>query len=126
MTERVEILGIQFDNLTQRETLKRIGLMVRSGQPHQIVTPAIEQLITARRSPDYNRMLQEADLVVPDGMPVIFASRWHKTPLQERITGVDLVPEICRLAAEEGFRVFFFGAMEGIARKLQISCAAVS
>jgi N-acetylglucosaminyldiphosphoundecaprenol N-acetyl-beta-D-mannosaminyltransferase len=117
MTERVEILGIQFDNLTQRETLKRIGLMVRSGQPHQIVTPAIEQLITARRSPDYNRMLQEADLVVPDGMPVIFASRWHKTPLQERITGVDLVPEICRLAAEEGFRVFFFGAMEGIAQE---------
>ena len=91
--------------------------MVRSGQPHQIVTPAIEQLITARRSPDYNRMLQEADLVVPDGMPVIFAPRWHKTPLQERITGVDLVPEICRLAAEEGFRVFFFGAMEGIAQE---------
>lgn len=115
--KQVEILGIQIDNMTWDETLERIGEMVRSGQPNQIVTPALEQVILARRDPEFRQILQDASLVLADGMQVVFASRLHKTPLKERITGVDLVPAICGKAAQENFTVFFMGGDEGVAEE---------
>ncbi len=121
--EKVEILGVQIDNVTEEEALDRIQDMICTGQPHQIITPAIEQVICSRRDEEFNQVLRDADLVVPDGMQVIFASRLHKTPLKERITGVDLVPQICRLAVKNGYSVFFLGGEEGVAdqtaKKLQ-------
>ena len=115
--ERVEILGVQIDNVSGEEALARIREMIQSRAPHQIVTPAIEQVICARRDPEFSRALREADLVLPDGMQVVIASRLHQTPLKERITGVDMVPRICRLAASEGYSVFFMGGEPGIAEE---------
>ena len=115
--DRVEILGVQIDNLSWDEALERIRGMIRSGEPHQVITPAIEQVMLARRDAAFRSVLADADLVVADGMQVVFASRLHKTPLKARITGVDLVPAICRIAAEENASVFFFGGEEGIAEE---------
>lgn len=123
--DRVEILGVQIDNVSWDEALERIRGWIRSGEPHQIVTPAIEQVVLARRDAGFRQVLENAELVVADGMPLVFASHWHKTPLKARITGVDLVPAICRLTAEEGGSVFFLGGEEGVAdeaaKKLQES-----
>lgn len=115
MMDRVELLGVEIDNLTRAEALERLRGMIRSGGAHQVVTPAIEQVMRARRNAGFRGVLQRADLVVPDGMPLIFASRWVGAPLRERITGVDLVPQLCRIATEENVSVFFFGAAEGVA-----------
>ncbi len=117
MMNRVEILGIQIDNVSWEEALLRVRDMIRSESSHQIVTPAIEQIVLARRDPEFRRVLKDADFVVADGMPLVFASRWHKTPLQARITGVDLVPAICRIASEENASVFLLGGDEGVAEE---------
>ncbi len=114
---RVEILGVPIDNVTQQEAIERMREMIRSGKPHLVITPALLQIMTARRDPEYDRILQCGDLTVADGMLVVFASWLHKTPLKERVTGVDLVPEMCRMAAENGFSVFFFGGEEGVAQE---------
>lgn len=115
--ERVEILGVEIDNLTRTEALERVRAMLRSRRPHQIITPAIEQIILTRRDPQFHEIVRQADLVVPDGMPVVFASRWSGAPLVERITGVDLVPDLCRLAAEESGSVFLLGGEPGVAEE---------
>ncbi len=115
--KQIEILEIQIDNVSWDETLERIGEMIRSGRSNQIVTPALEQVILARRDPEFRQVLQDASLVLADGMQVVFASRLHRTPLKARITGVDLVPAICEKAAKEGFSVFFMGGEEGIAEE---------
>ncbi len=113
--ERVEILGVEIDNCSKAEALGRIREMLHSGAPHQIVTPAVEQIILTRRDEEFRRVVEHADLVVPDGMPVVFASRWMRAPLKERITGVDLAPDLCRLTVEEGGSVFLLGGEEGVA-----------
>ncbi|MBI1387483.1 MAG: WecB/TagA/CpsF family glycosyltransferase [bacterium] len=113
--ERVEILGVEIDNIDNREALERVRAMLREGGPHQIVTPAVEQIVLTRRDAEFREIVRQAALAVPDGMPVVFASRWNRTPLKERVTGVDLVPGICRVAAEEGASVFFLGGEEGVA-----------
>lgn len=113
--ERIEILGVQIDNVTADEVVRRVGEMIESGAPHQIVTPAVDQIIRCRHDPEFNLVVTEADLVAPDGMPVVFASKLHKTPLKERVTGVDLVPRVCELAVRRGYGIFFFGGEEGVA-----------
>ncbi|MDX9754360.1 MAG: WecB/TagA/CpsF family glycosyltransferase, partial [bacterium] len=113
--DRIELLGVQIDNVTVEEATDRIREMIRGGEPHQIVTPAIDQIIRSRRDPEFSRLLKEAALVLADGMQVVFASRWSKTPLKERVTGVDTLPILCAMAAEEGYSVFFLGGEEGVA-----------
>ena len=115
MMDRIELLGVQIDNVTAAEALDRIREMAASGKPHQIVTPAIEQIIRCRKDEEFNRVLKDAELVVADGMHLIFASRWSRTPLKERITGADSLPALCEMAAKEGFSVFFMGGEEGVA-----------
>ncbi len=115
--DRIEILGVEIDNVSWEEALDHIRKMIRSGKPHHIVTPAIEQVVRARRDPIFGRMYSEADLVLADGMQIVFASYFHRTPLKARITGVDMVPAICRMAAKEGYRVYFFGGEGDIAQK---------
>ncbi|MBD3265096.1 WecB/TagA/CpsF family glycosyltransferase, partial [bacterium] len=122
MMERIEILGVQIDNVTSEEALDRIREMVHSGSPHQIVTPAIEQVVRGRRDPEFNQVLSEAEMVLADGMPVVFASKWSKTPLKERITGVDSIPALCRMAEQENFSVFFMGGEEGVAEETAAWC----
>ncbi len=112
---RIELLGVQFDNMTYDEVLRRIDEMVADRTPRQIVSPAIDQIIQTRRDPEFNLVVNEAALVVADGVSVTLAAWLHKTPLKERVTGSDLLPKICEMASQKGYSVFFLGGDEGVA-----------
>jgi len=71
----------------------------------------------ARRSPAFARVLQQADLCVPDGVGVLWAARKMGQPLTERVTGSDGIYRICERAAHEGWRVYLLGAAPGVAEK---------
>src|SRR5258706_1542894 len=106
----IAMLGIAFDNTTLAETLQRIQAMVASRQPHYVVTPNVDFLVQARRDVELRRILLDADLVVCDGTPLVWASRLLGNPLPERVAGADLVPQLLRVAAGKKFRLFFLGA----------------
>jgi len=86
--------------------------MVASREPHYVVTPNVDFLVQAITDADLRRILVEAHLVVCDGMPIVWASRWLGNPLPERVAGADLVPELIRVAAQRGQRLFFLGATD--------------
>jgi N-acetylglucosaminyldiphosphoundecaprenol N-acetyl-beta-D-mannosaminyltransferase len=69
----------------------------------------------AREDPAFRAAVNGADLVVPDGVPVLWAARLLRQPLGERVTGVDLVEQGAALAAARGYRVFLLGAAPGVA-----------
>jgi N-acetylglucosaminyldiphosphoundecaprenol N-acetyl-beta-D-mannosaminyltransferase len=62
-------------------------------------------------------MYKKAALVLPDGMPLLWAGRFLGTPLKAKISGSDLFPKLCGSAAQEGYRVFFLGGREDAALK---------
>src|SRR5262245_24391849 len=107
---RVELGGIALDQLDLDRALERIGDFVESGTPHQVVTVNLDFLSIASRDEAFRSVLNGADLAVADGMPLVWLSRLKGTPLQERIAGVELVTESCRLAAQLGRSVFLLGA----------------
>ena len=76
-----------------------------------------EKVIAAQRNPDLLRALENAALVIPDGIGVVFATRLLGKDRMERVPGADLMPEICRLASINGKSVFLFGAKEEIVHR---------
>lgn len=106
----IAVLGIPFDQVTLRNAVDRIQTMIASREPHYVVTPNVDFLVQAISDPELRRILVEAHLVLCDGMPIVWASRWLGNPLPERVAGADLVPELIRVAAQREQRLFFLGA----------------
>lgn len=105
----IAIMGIAFDNITVAETIDQIEAMIHSKRPHYVVTPNVDFLVKARHDHDLRRILLLAHLVLCDGTPLVWASRWLGNPLPERVAGSDLVPLLLRRAADQRFRVYFLG-----------------
>jgi N-acetylglucosaminyldiphosphoundecaprenol N-acetyl-beta-D-mannosaminyltransferase len=105
----IAILGVPFDCVSMEDTSDLIEEMVHSRRPHYLATANVDFAVQALEDEELRRILFDAHLVVCDGTPLLWASRWLGNPLPERVAGSDLVPLIIRLAAKKGYRVYFLG-----------------
>src|SRR4051812_6106147 len=115
----VAILGVPFDHVTIQDAIARIEEMIARRQPHYVVTANVDFLVQAHRDVELRRILLEADLVLCDGTPLVWASRWLGNALPERVAGSDLAPGLIRAAAAKGHRLFFLGAGPGVAAEAE-------
>ncbi len=115
--DRVKILGVAVDNVTQDEALVRIGSFVEDPTPHHIVTVNPEFIMAAQEDPDFAAVLRMAHLALPDGIGLVWASRLLGRPLKARVTGVDTLVALGGLAANRGWRLYLLGAAEGVAER---------
>ncbi len=111
------MLGVPFDNVTTQQTLQIIEDMVASKRPHYLATANVDFVVQATHDLELHRILTDADLVLCDGMPLVWASRFLGNALPERVAGSDLVPALLELAEQKGYRVFFLGGQEEVAAK---------
>lgn len=109
------MLGVPFDNVTRPQVLARVDEMIRSRRPHYIATANVDFLVQALADIELRRILFDADLVLCDGTPLLWASRWLGNPLPERVAGSDLVPVLLEEAERKGYRLFFLGGSEEVA-----------
>lgn len=112
---RVSFGGIEFDNVTLPEAVDRIAELMAARRPSVVVTPNLDHVIRYQRDPEYAAIVQQAALVVADGQPIVWGSRWLGRPLKMRVAGSDLFPALCERAAQQGWRVFFLGGNPGAA-----------
>lgn len=115
------------DPVTFAEILARIEAFISDGRPHQLVTVNPEFVMAAQSDAEFRHIINTSALALPDGVGVWWASRRLGRPLPERIPGVDLVERLAALSAERGYRVYFLGAMPGVAdRAVEALCARYS
>lgn len=114
MSNRIEMMGCQIDNLSMEETLQTIEGFIHSGKPHQHVVVNVDKLVKASRDEELRRIINECALINVDGMPVVWASRLLGKGLKERVAGVDLFEALMKRSAEKGWRVFLLGAKEDV------------
>lgn len=112
---RTDILGIGFDNVTLDQAASTGINLMACGPASYIVTPNSEIVYDAIHDPEYAAILNGADLVLPDGIGVVYASRILGTPLAQKVAGVDFAFELLKRMADLGLRVYFFGSKPGIA-----------
>ncbi len=108
----VAVLGVPFHNVTMDETVEVIDEMIQQGGFHQVATANVDFLMHAIRDRHLQEILCNCDLVIPDGMPIVWAARMLGTSLKQRVCGVDLVPRLAALSAERGYSIYLLGASE--------------
>ncbi len=113
----MKILDVKIDNLTIDEILIKIDGFLESEESHYIVTLNPEFLVKAQKDKEFKDILNNADLAIPDGVGLIFASYILNQPIKERVTGVDLMEKICYRSAQMNWSVFLMGSNPGIAEK---------
>ena len=113
----VDILGVCIDDVTMDETLARIVAFIAQGTPHQITTVNPEFVVEAQRNAPFRVVLEGCDLALPDGVGLLWAARVLGRPLRERVAGSDLLPELARLSARRGYRLYLLGAAPGVAER---------
>jgi N-acetylglucosaminyldiphosphoundecaprenol N-acetyl-beta-D-mannosaminyltransferase len=120
MNSRIQLFGCCIDRLRMPEAVARVHEMIRerNGVCRYVVTPNVQHVVMLEHHEGLRRAYQDAALVLPDGMPVILASRLLGRGLPQRVTGADLVLELFASApAKRGLRVFLLGAGPGVAQR---------
>ncbi|WP_211749621.1 WecB/TagA/CpsF family glycosyltransferase [Paenibacillus sp. Marseille-Q4541] len=106
----VPIFGIPFSRMDMKDTVAYLEGAVRSGQAHQVITANPIMVMTALDNPEYMKVMQSAELIVPDGAGVVWAANYCGTPVAERVAGFDLLHELLRVGETYGWRVFLLGS----------------
>lgn len=115
-TERVELLGAFVDRLDMHGTLARAITLIKRGVPFQIVTLNPEYLYRAQYTPALFGPVHKAGLVTADGEGIVWACKMAGHPVPERVTGIDLMLELCKVAADKEWSIFLLGAQPGVAQ----------
>ena len=113
----LSILGVRVDDVTMDETLALFTSWIQEGTPHQVVTVNPEFVMAAQQDTLFRVTLDEADLAVPDGAGLLWASRVLQKPLRERVAGSDVVPRLAELSARDGYRLYLLGAAPRVAER---------
>ena len=121
---RVDVLGVAFDNVTMDEAVERALELLEQDGPHLVVTPNPEIVQRAQKDTEFAEILDRADLVIPDGIGVIYAARILGRPLKARVPGIDLASALMGRMAGTGKRLFLLGAEPGVAEQAAVNLQA--
>jgi N-acetylglucosaminyldiphosphoundecaprenol N-acetyl-beta-D-mannosaminyltransferase len=118
LAKRVKVLDLWVDPIDMGQAVERIKGFLEEGQrPHSVFAVNPEKNFSAPRDPFLYAIFRSADLLIPDGISVVLATRLLHGLRFSRVAGVDLMHRICGMAAESGRTVFLFGSKEEVNRK---------
>lgn len=114
----VKILGATIGGLDMMETLCQVDLFINNKEKmHHIITLNAEILYLAQSDTELMRIINEADLVTPDGSGIVWAVQKLTGQQLDRVAGVDLMQKLCEQAHHTGWRIFFLGGAPGVAEE---------
>ena len=116
MRKITHVLQVPFDVVTMEEATDKVMGFMNDGRPHIICTPNPEIVMEAQGDRELMEILRAADLVVPDGVGVIWASKYSQTTLKERVAGYDLVQTVFSRMKDTESTAYFLGGSPGVAQ----------
>jgi len=115
---RLPVLDIWVDPVSMNQALGYVRRMVESGErAHSIFAVNPEKNFSVPKDPDLYQTFRTADLLIPDGIGVVLAAKVLHCAHLARIPGVEMMENICRLSAAEGYSIYIYGAKEEVNRK---------
>ncbi len=114
---RVDVLGVGFDNYSMAEAKEAALRLMKEEKTAYTVTPNPEIVWEARKNSELKAALDSADLVIPDGIGVVYGAAILKTPLRERVPGIELATLLIEEMSAVGGRVYLLGSKPGVAEK---------
>jgi N-acetylglucosaminyldiphosphoundecaprenol N-acetyl-beta-D-mannosaminyltransferase len=115
--QAIQMMGVRLHAVTMPDALEEAERFIREDRPHMIVTTDATGFMRAHDDPEFRQIVNEADLVTPDGAGVVLAARLLNIPLEARCPGCDMVSGLCGVATRLGRPVYLLGAAPGVAEK---------
>lgn len=115
--DKTSILGVKVYNLSMDETLEEMNRLIKSGGSHLLVTLGVEMVMAAQKDEEFKNIVNEASLVVPDSVGIIWAAKKTGMKLRERVPGVEIIDRVAATADRFEWRAFFLGAKPGVAKE---------
>lgn len=112
---RVNILGVPVDMVDKEQASAVFAEIFSQPGCSMIVTPNSEIVQNASKDEELRSLIATADLIIPDGIGLVYASKVMGCPLSERVTGIDFLESIIARLAQTGESIFFFGSKPGVA-----------
>jgi N-acetylglucosaminyldiphosphoundecaprenol N-acetyl-beta-D-mannosaminyltransferase len=116
--ERVNILGVRVSAINMAQALSIIDGWIARRQQHYVCVSGVHGVMESQRDEDLRRIHNDAGLVTPDGMPLVWLSRLHGHAHVERVYGPDLMLALSEHSLAKGYKHFFYGGGEGVHERL--------
>jgi N-acetylglucosaminyldiphosphoundecaprenol N-acetyl-beta-D-mannosaminyltransferase len=113
MTERVDILGVGVSAIDMGLAVETITRWIETREPHYVCVTGVHGVMESQDDERLRAIHNAAGLVTPDGMPLVWISRWRGHRHVRRVYGPDLMLAVCAASVERGWRHFFYGGGEG-------------
>jgi N-acetylglucosaminyldiphosphoundecaprenol N-acetyl-beta-D-mannosaminyltransferase len=117
MRKLINIAGINIDDITMEQAVKRVYEFIDSGENHSIYTPNAEIMMDGITNASIKEVLNSSDMLVADGAGVVLASKILGRSVSEKVSGVDMAKNLLASSREKPIRFFLFGGKPGIAEK---------
>ena len=117
--ERVDILGVRVSAINLDDAVAAIEVWIGRGDRRYVCVTGAHGLMESRRDDRLRRIHNEAGLVTPDGMPLVWLARLMGKKRTRRVYGPDLMRRVTAISAARGYRQFYYGGAEGVAETLQ-------
>ena len=112
---KTNVLGVQYDNVTMEEALQIGRQLLQGEKAAYCVTPNAEMAYEALHDQDFCALLNGADLVLPDGAGVVLGAKILKTPLKQKVAGIEFAQNLLPILAETGAKLYLLGSKPGVA-----------
>ncbi len=116
-TGKVKILTLNIPKMTEKTAKKKIAYILKNKKCAKIYTPNPQMALGCAKSPYLARLFDRSDLLLPDGIGLVIASRILKDPLKERITGIESAEFILSYAEKKNLSVALLGARPRVAER---------
>jgi len=121
--DRILMTGLPVDNLSMADILPKIERWMYGKSCHQIITINLEMISRSQKDASFLQSIQEAELIIPDGISILKLARWMKEYISEKVAGVELGEELLKMAEKHEWKVFFLGTNEASLQSLRQNLA---
>ncbi|MFA5316008.1 MAG: WecB/TagA/CpsF family glycosyltransferase [Dehalococcoidales bacterium] len=114
----IVICGVKINNVSMIEALSIIEVMIMKRKPAFVVTPNVDHIVRLQKDKEFKSIYNNASLILPDGVPILWAAKYLKSPLKEKVSGSDLFLKLLELSAKKGYKIYILGGKVGAAKKV--------
>lgn len=113
--DKIKVMGVNFDNLSLDEAVNLATSYIERNQKISVVTPNSEILYECRKNPSLRELINSADLILPDGVGVLYAAKIFGSSFKQRVAGIDFAMRLMSEFAKKNIKLFLLGAKPGVA-----------
>lgn len=113
--EKQSLLNTYVDNISMDEAIRKIENKISKREKSYVVAVNVDVAVKIENDAELKSIIDNADIALVDGKPLIWISKIHKKAIKHKISGSDLVPKLCEISAIKGYSLFILGGKDGVA-----------